>query len=318
MRFMSACLIAAVWAVACFFFVEWARPDNGVVTVSFTMIQPAAICAFIAYIGDPMAVRSRRYYAMVPIVSAVGMVLVSIFVLQEGAVCIAMLAPLWILSGLAGALFTWMLRTRDDGEPVAETFRAHGLLVIPLVALFLESMIPVPVDHRTVSRDIVIDAPAEAIWPMMEGIGTVRRDAGIWNISQNVIGLPRPAYAHLHGEGVGARREAAWDRGVVFDEVITRWEPGRHLGWDFDFRQSAGWEITDPHLRPDGPYMRILSGGYELQPLGDGRHRLRLYTDYEAQTHFNGYAALWGELFLGDIHDNVLAVIKQEAERRPR
>ncbi|MEL1251617.1 hypothetical protein [Aurantiacibacter gilvus] len=60
--------------------------------------------------------------------------------------------------------------------------------------------------------------------------------------------------------------------------------------------------------------MRIETGGYELERLPDGRHLLRLHTTYAAQTHFNGYAALWGELFLGDIQANVLEVIRQRAE----
>jgi len=315
-RLAKACAIAGLWAILCFFLVEWARPDSGFVTVSFTMIQPAAICAFIAYVGDPLGKRSRGYYALVPILSAFGMVFVSYFVLHEGMACIVMLAPLWILSGLGGTLFTYMLRQRDDDERVDDTFAAHGLLVLPMLALMVESAIPVPVDHRTVTREVIIDAPADTIWPMMEGIGAVEPGSGQWNVTQDVIGIPRPARAWLDGEGLGAVRHAAWDRGVVFQEVITDWQPGHRLGWRFDFAQSSGWEITDPHLRPDGPYMRILSGGYELELLDDGRHILRLSTEYEAQTHFNGYAALWGELFLGDIHSNVLAVIKQEAERR--
>ena len=309
-----ACLVAGAWAVLCYFLVEWARPDSGVVSVSFALIQPAAICAFIAYVGDPMARRGKRFYALVPVVSAVGMIAVAVVVLREGAVCIAMLAPIWMLAGMVGSLVTYSLRRRDKPQSLGDTFAAHGLLVLPIIAMVVESAIPVPVDHRTVVSETVIAAPAEEIWPLMEGMGQVDPDAGQWNVSQDVIGIPRPRLARLEGKGVGARRHARWDRGVHFDEVIDRWEAGRAIGWQFDFTRSDGWDITDPHLRPDGPYMRIVSGGYDLQPLGDGRHLLRLHTVYEARTHFNGYASLWGNLFLGDIQDNVLEVIRQRAE----
>ncbi len=40
-------------------------------------------------------------------------------------------------------------------------------------------------------------------------------------------------------------------------------------------------------------------------------------THYEAQTHFNGYASLWGEVFLGDVQANVLEIIRQRAEAQP-
>lgn len=310
----KGCMVAGIWAVLCFFLVEWARPDSGVVTISFTMIQPAAICAFIAWIGDPFARRGKTYHAMIPVLSAVGMVLVSVLVLQEGAVCIAMLAPLWILSGLVGSFAVYTLRDRKDDAGLHNTFAVHGLLVLPMLALLVEGVVPVPLEHRTVTRDIVIEAPAEAIWPMMEGMGTVSPEAGQWNVTQSVIGIPRPRQAWLEGAGLGAVRHAAWDRGVAFSEVITGWHPKERLDWRFDFANSRGWEITDPHLRPDGPYIRIIDGGYALEPLGNGKHRLTLHTRYAAQTHFNGYAALWGELLLGDIQSNVLAVIRQAVE----
>ena len=312
---VRACLVAGAWAVACYFLVEWARPDSGLVTVSFALLQPAAICAFIAVVGDPLRTRGLRFYMLVPLVSAVGMVLVSFFLLKEGAVCIAMLAPIWTLAGMAGTGIAWKLRPRSDESAVlAETFRVHALLVFPMLALIVESALPVPEAHRTVTSEVVIDAPAEAIWPLMEGMGAVSPDEGEWNVTQSLVGIPRPQMARLDGEGVGARRHARWDYGVHFDEVVNRWEPRHAIHWDFDFADSAGWDITDPHLRPDGPYMRIESGGYTLEPLGDGRHRLRLHTSYTAQTHFNGYAAFWGSLFLGDIQDNVLEIIRQRAE----
>ncbi|RJY09738.1 SRPBCC family protein [Aurantiacibacter aquimixticola] len=314
-RIARACLVAAGWAIACFFFVEWARPDSGVVSVSFAIIQPAAINAFLACVADPMRRRPLRFYLLIPVVSAIGMVLVSIFVLQEGAVCIAMLSPLWIGFGMIGAWLAYTLRPRAEREAdLRDTFAVHGLLVLPMLALILEGLVPVPIDTRTVTREVVIAAPAEDIWPLMQGMGDVPDNAGHWTVSHSIIGLPRPALAKLDGKGIGARRHARWQHGVRFDEVVDGWQEGRAIHWQFDFAQSAGWEITDPHLRPDGPYMRILSGGYDLEPLGDGRHLLSLHTTYEAQTHFNGYASLWGELFLGDIHDNVLAVIRQRAE----
>ena len=128
---------------------------------------------------------------------------------------------------------------------------------------------------------------------------------------------PRPAFAQLEGEGPGARREARWYEGVVFHEEVTDWQPGRHLGWRFDFAESDGWDVTDPHLHPDGPTMIIRDGYYRMTPLTGERTRLTLVTRYDAHTFFNNYAALWGEVFLGDIHANVLAVIRQRAEGAP-
>ena len=55
-----------------------------------------------------------------------------------------------------------------------------------------------------------------------------------------------------------------------------------------------------------------------LQPLANGRTRVTLHTDYRIRTPLNAYAAVWGELFLGDLEDNLLALIAQRAESSPR
>lgn len=307
--------IAAGWGVLSYVLVDWARPDDGFVSVSFAIVQPAAICAFIACLADPTFRRGIRFYLMVPFWSAVGMIAVAAFVLREGVICIAMLAPLWILFGLVGAGMAYRIRSHfrppDDNS---EVFRAYGLLVLPLVIMPIEASLPVPQAQYTVTREVVIEAPADTIWPMMRGIGTVGPAEGRWNVSQSLLGMPRPQSAVLIGDGPGATRIAQWQRGVVFREVVDDWRPANRIGWQFDFTGSRGWDMTDPHLRPDGPYFRIESGGYTLVPLDGKRHLLRLETHYTAQTHFNGYAAMWGELVLGDIQDNVLAIIRQRAE----
>ena len=53
-------------------------------------------------------------------------------------------------------------------------------------------MIPLPEGNRVVARSIEIDAPAARIWPLLRGIDDVQPGEGRWNLSQNVIGVPRP------------------------------------------------------------------------------------------------------------------------------
>ena len=311
--------IAAAWGVLSYLLVDWVRPDTGLVSVSFAVVQPAAICAFIACMADPRSTRRLGFYMLVPVISAVGMVAIAVAVLAEGAICIAMYAPLWIMFGMAGTALAYRLRPRAIApEDYGATFNAWGLLALPLVVMPVEASLPVPVDRYTVSNEIIIDAPAAAIWPLMRGMGQVGADEGRWTLSQSLLGLPRPKSAFLVEEGLGATRLARWQRGVAFREVVTEWQPDRRIGWRFDFAGSTGWDITDPHLRPDGPYLRIERGGYTLTPLPDGRQLLRLATRYTAQTHFNRYAAQWGKLFLGDVQDNVLAIIRDRAETAAR
>ena len=250
---------------------------------------------------------------MVPVWTLVAVVLVSMFVLREGVICVLILSPLWLISGFGGSMLVYRFRRSVTNGRVFSS----AVLVLPLLVISLEPSLPVPRDDYVVTRSVVVAAPPHRIWPLLRGIPDVRADEGRWNISQDIIGVPRPLSARLFGEGVGAERTANWGAHVAFRERIVEWQEGRRIGWRFDFDGSRGWEFTDRHLVPDSPYFRITTGGYALTPLDAGRTLLSLETRYWIATPVNHYASLWGELFLGDLEDNLLALVKGRAERRP-
>ena len=90
---------------------------------------------------------------------------------------------------------------------------------------------------------------------------------------------------------------------------------GRRIAWDFAFPDNSVQLYTDHHISPDGPLLKIAHGGYTLTPLADGRVRVTLSSTYRMRSRLGWYLQLWGEQMLGDVHDNVLAIIRQRAER---
>lgn len=314
MRWMAGMLALAAYALAGYALVDLVRPDAGYFSVSFAILQPAVLCAFAAWMGDPHFRRESRYYLRVPAYLMIGMWAISIPILKEGTICVIMLSPIWLASGAAGTLLLRRMRRKlGDGAP-ANRMHALGIAALPLVIFPLEMALPTPEADYRVERSVIIDASPRAIWPLMRGMKRIAEDEGAFNFSQDIAGLPRPLEAELEGEGVGARREGFWEKGIRFAEVVDRWEVHREIGWVFDFGDSAGWEFTDAHLNPGSKHMQIRRGGYRLERLAGGKQRLTLHTDYTARTHLNSYAALWGELFLGDISENLLETIRQRAE----
>jgi Polyketide cyclase / dehydrase and lipid transport len=309
-RIGAAFAAALTFAMGMYLLIEATQVNNGLVGWTFLLILPAAISAFVAYVADPWAERRRKFYLMVPVWLLLAIIVASIFILREGVVCTIILAPLWMISGLIGAAITYRLRHKvRDGTTYAST-----LLLIPLMTMQMEQMIPAPVGSNQVTRSIIVDAAPDKIWPMLRGIPDVRPNEGRWNISQQIIGLPRPMGAQLAGNGIGADRHVRWTDGIKFRERVTAWEPGRRIGWRFIFDDTKGWEYTDRHLMPNNPYFTITTGGYRMEPMADGRTRVTLHTEYVIQTPVNAYSELWGQLFLGDVEDNVLAIIKARAE----
>ena len=287
------------------------RPQDGVIGFAFLLVLPAAVNGFVAYVADPWKTRTHGQYLAVPLWMLLAVVVLSLIVLHEGVICVLLLSPLWLLSGLIGAEVTYRLRRRVADD---RTY-CLALAVLPLIGIQVEPYVPLPFATAQVTRSVVVHATPAQLWPLMRGIPDVQPDEGAWNVTQDVIGVPRPLGARLVGGGVGADRYAIWQHGIRFRERVTAWAPGQRLHWRFLFDDVKAWGYTDEHLLPNSRYFQVTTGGYEAQPIAPGLTRLTLHTEYHIRTPVNAYAALWGELFLGDLERNLLALLKARAER---
>lgn len=307
-----AATVAIALFVALFAYLLTGLDDGrGVVSISFLLLLPAAICGSIGAARDTHGTGTLEDYLVVVPVSALALTVISAVLLREGVICIVMLLPIWLVSGTAGAVAARALRHR-----AGDTGRAYSsvLLLVPLMGMYIEATNPPAWTQRTVTRSVVIDAPPAGIWPLLTGIGDVKPGEGRWNFAQDVIGIPRPLGAKLDREGVGAVRSAHWERGVRFEERVTSWEVGRQIGWNFVFTDREGWRLTDKHLTPDSAYFLVTTGGYRMATVGNGQTRVELHTTYRMRTPLTAYAQMWGELVLGDLHRNLLGMIKDRAE----
>jgi len=238
--------------------------------------------------------------------------------LAEGLVCILMALPLWLAAGLGGGLATWFIHRRQRSlseEGGTARLKVVGLLALPFALLYAEEVSPPAWQTRTVVRSVDIPASADDVWPLLVAIPAVGPDEGIATFTHDIAGIPRPSEARLVTREGGLVREGRWGTGIRFEERITALDPGRRIAWDFAFPDNSVQQYTDHHISPDGPLLQIAHGGYTLTPLGAGRVRVTLATTYRMRSRLGWYLELWGEQMLGDVHDNVLAIIRQRAER---
>ena len=246
--------------------------------------------------------------------AAIFMVLAVFFVgavvLQEAIICMLMAAPFWVFSGWLGVFFMGLALHRNPNKP-----RANGaaFLLLPYAMLGAELHLQPSPQTYSVSRSIVVDAPANAVHPLLSEMRDISPDEGRWNVSQDLLGVPRPVSAVVSGNV----RLARWQNDVSFEERIELDAPSE-MRWRFAFPNDSVSRHTDRHIAPDGAHLTIETGGYRLEPLPGDRVRLTLDTTYTARTSVNAYASLWGELILGDIQSNVLAIIRQRAEAASR
>jgi hypothetical protein len=230
---------------------------------------------------------------------------------HEGVICALMALPLMLASASAGGALGLILRSLSNQ---AMGVAAIGSALLPLGAAGLERGIEPPLQLRTVANTIDIAGPKEAVWREVARVRAIEPADLPWRVS-HLFGFPRPIEATLSHEGVGAVRKASFERGLVFTETVTTWEPGARLAFTI-VADPVPPEALDEHVTIGGPYFDVLEGEYRLEVLAPDRVRLHLSSQHRLSTRFNAYAGWWSDLVMSDIQGAILEVVKARAEAR--
>jgi uncharacterized protein YndB with AHSA1/START domain len=274
---------------------------------------PGALGGLLAYAIGINARTGAMGCFVWPTVALLALCGVAAIFLGEGAICIAMVLPIWMPAAVVGyAVSVWNMRRVDaaNGED-ASRLQSVGWLLLPLLAVTLDNTHPPEWESRAVTREVIIEATPEKVWPLLVTIPDIAPSEGAWNITQNLLGVPRPTGAALVGEAGQMIRKAEWSGGIRFDERIDHIEPLRAIHWTFAFPNDSIQRHVDRHVSPSGAILKIQTGRYELEPLSPTQTRVRLTTRYAMRTRLDAYLAWWGEQLLGDVQANVLAIVKQ-------
>jgi len=274
------------------------------------LVTPFCICTLYLSIADPHGqwpqyrAFSHCFWLMVAVLLA------TIILFSEGTVCVVMAAPLFLFMGFVAVPVTRGFTTWDKARRLP-----LFMLILPFIGMPVERQADYPTRIEFVRTVVDIQAPPALVWDHTVEIRDIAPSERIPSFSHSLIGLPGPVEARMEGSGVGAVRHLRWQEGVHFQEVVTQWQPGHLLAWDFRFQPDSIPKHIESHVRVDADYLRILNGRYDLSPLPDGGTRVTLVSSYEMATPFNDYCAWWGRLFLDDFHNAVLHIIKQRAEK---
>jgi hypothetical protein len=228
-------------------------------------------------------------------------------------ICFIFALPLFLALASIGGLIGGLLADRWRGRRATTPVLALGLL--PLLTVSFEAHLPTPTLVRTVETEVVVAAEADAVWRQIVRVSPIAAEEPGFAFS-TLIGIPRPVEATVDSLGVGGRRHGIFEKGLRFDETITTWEPGRRLAFSIEADTSAIQKGPSYDLRLIGSrYFDVEQAEYRLEPLPDGRTRLRLSSRYRLGTHFNPYAQLWTDTVMRDFQKGVLTIVKARAER---
>jgi len=226
----------------------------------------------------------------------------------EGAICIAMAAPLALAFAFIGGLIGYQLQRRT-------TPAAAPLVVVLLAAPLLmaaDLVMPARPPLLVVTTATIVHAAPETVWRNVVSF----TDLPAPHETIFKLGVAYPVRARIEGSGRGATRYCEFSTGA-FVEPITTWDEPHVLGFDVTrnpepMRELSPYKnLTTPHLHG---YLVAERGEFDLIALPDGDTELIGTTWYRDNVWPNEYWRLWSDPIIHAIHTRVLEHIKHQAE----
>jgi len=290
---------------------QWLKDAAGVMTVAFLVLGPI-VMGFLVVRRAERGGRIPIYlWFGAPILSVTLMMVILMLFAWEGAICVLMALPVtWVFGMIGGVL----------GGLAGRFGKISGrttvcVAILPFVLAPLEARLTAPTATRTVASQVVIHAPAATVWQNIERVPAIAPNELHETWAQR-IGFPRPVEATLSYEGVGGVRHASFERGLLFIETVTAWEPEHRLAFGIKAdSEHIPTTTLDEHVTIGGRYFDVLDGEYRLEPLPNGDILLHLTSHQRLSTNFNGYAGLWTDAVMQSLQTSILAVIQHRCEQ---
>jgi len=282
----------------------------GVMTVTFLFLLPTTVGALTVYLSSEENAKKHSYQVFAPWLPIFLFLVITIALEIEGWACWLMILPLFLIASTIGGFIGAYLKLRRRNDKLNISI----LVLLPFIFSLIESLIEtIPGTYKAYTY-IDINAPAEKIWDNVTSVKEIKEDDDKGYLS-NFLGFPRPVKAELNFEGVGAFREAKFTNGLVFNERVTEYIHNKKMVFTI---QANTYDIPsttlDEHILIGGDYFDVLNGTYEREDLGNGIHRLHLYSHFKMKTTFNFYAGWWGKWIMKDIQNNILKIEKERSE----
>ena len=286
----------------------------GVMTLGFIFVVPAVVGFLTVYLSPADFAKSYVYAALVPWPVALVSLMVMMGVGLEGLICVVMMLPVFLATATVGALIAAAIRRAKRGR--LNTAALGAVLLLPYLVAPAENALPAALQNRVVENRVRIQASPETVWSQIVRVPPI--DPAQYGTSfVHRIGFPRPVEATLSREGVGGVRHASFERGVVFIETVTTWEPLRMLSFTIHADpDSIPASTFDQHVTVGGEFFDVLDGTYEIEPVGPNEVVLHLRSTHRLSTTFNFYASFWTDLVMRQVQSNILEIVKQRSEQQ--
>jgi len=287
-----------------------------VMSGAFIFGVPLALGFITVWFGDPESKVRWLRCIFLPWLAGLLYLVCALALVWEGIICIIIWLPLVLIlstfGGLVAGICHRIFKSRRDRH-----YCVVVIALLPFIAAPLERFRSAAAEVRTVNTQIKIHNSRQAVWDQIKTVPLINEREQFFSFS-HVLGFPRPLEAKLVGEGVGAVRYATFERGVLFVETITEWDPMHRLA--FSIRADSEHippSTFDEHVTIGGKYFDVLMGTYSIEDASDGDVILYLASSQRLATRFNFYSHFWTEYLMADLQNYILEIIKRRCEPVP-
>lgn len=280
---------------------------------AFLIGIPFALGALVIALSSREDRKSWWFCATAPFIPGLLFLGVVMLIGFEVFICIIMASPIFLLANSLGGLTAGgIIRLFDRrAKPRETTYAITLLLVLPYLVGPVEHQISVQDSYHTVHNQITIQGTPEEIWSQIISVPTISEAEQHLSLFQ-LVGIPRPIEATLQGTGIGSERDARFDNGLHFVEMVTNWELNQRI--DFSIDPDTRFPIPAPFELLDAQPIELISATYVIEPTETGTSVLHLSSRERVSTRVNFYSGWWVETVMSDLQQYILEIIKARVE----
>lgn len=280
------------------------------VSLSFLAFMPFGMGAIAVYVASKNAPLSRQEKFLLPWIPVLVLLGCAALLNLEGSICLIIATPIFLLMASAGGLIMGAIQAKR-----AKRNTLMSIALLPMALSPIEIVTSPTYSPQWVVTTRIINATPEAIWPNIVNAPNIKKSELGFSYS-HAMGFPKPLSADMNDQGIGALRTSTWEKGVVFGERITQWEPPQLLTYEFEIDPARiPMTALDQHVQLGGRYGSVIKGGYKLTPLNANQTLVELKTQYINRTSWLlPYTLLWSDFILDDFHQSILHLVQTRSE----
>lgn len=278
-------------------------------SVTFIWVTPVIIGLIPLFLASNEQLRNWGFRISSPIWTVVVFFLLCFLTRIEDLICLWVILIPYMLGALTCGLIA--------GGLILKVRKRKGVLLslvlLPFFISPIEQQFVSPTKSYNVLTKVLINSSSDVIWQNIIRVPHIKEKELVKGFF-NYAGIPRPLYAELSHDTLGAIRKGHFEGGLTFIETVKTWQKYKRIGFDIKvIPSSIRPTVFDQHILK-GNHFKFLNAEYSLRQISEGQIELTLKSSYELSTKINFYASFCGNQLLTDFQERLLRVIKTRCE----